>query len=54
VVPDHDRPAITEFRLSGGAYREMVTAAGREPFVADAPFPVEIIPAKVAGGTWRR
>lgn len=54
VDPDPERPAITEFRLAGGAYREVVTAAGPEPFATDVPFPVQIVPAELVAGPWRR
>jgi len=54
VDPDPDRPSITEFRLSDGAYREAVTATGPDPFVADFPFPVQIVPAELVAGPWRR
>lgn len=54
VDPDPERPSITEFRLAGAAYREVSTAAGREPFVAEAPFPVQIVPADLVAGPWRQ
>jgi Uma2 family endonuclease len=54
VDPDPERPAITEFRLSDGAYREIATAAGPEPLVTDVPFPVQIVPAELVAGPWRR
>jgi Uma2 family endonuclease len=54
VDPDPQRPSITEFQLAGAVYREVSTATGREPFVADAPFPVQIVPADLVTGPWRR
>ncbi len=54
VDPDPERPSITEYRLAGDAYREIGTAAGPEPFVAEAPFPVQIVPADLVAGPWRR
>jgi len=54
VVPDPDRPSITEYRLSGADYGEAATASGPDPFVTDTPFPVQIIPADLVGGPWRR
>ncbi len=54
VDPDPDRPAITEFRLAGTAYAERGTATGRERFATDAPFPVQIVPADLVAGPWRR
>ena len=54
VVPDSERPSITEYQLAGADYREIGTAAGREPFVTAAPFPVQIVPADLVAGPWRR
>jgi Uma2 family endonuclease len=54
VVPDPDRPSITEFSLAGAAYAETRTAAGEELFETDAPFPVRIVPAHLVRGNWRR
>ena len=54
VDPDPDRPSITEYRLDGVAYREAGTAAGPDPFVTEAPFPVQIVPADLVAGSWRR
>jgi len=54
VVPDPERPSITEFRLAGGAYAEVQTATGRERFATSAPFPVEIVPAELVAGPWKR
>jgi Putative restriction endonuclease len=54
VDPDPDRSSITEYQLDGAAYREASTAAGPEPFVADAPFPVQIVPADLVAGPWRQ
>jgi Uma2 family endonuclease len=54
VEPDPEQPAVTEFRLAGDAYREVVTAAGPEPFATDVPFPVQIVPAELVAGPWRR
>jgi Uma2 family endonuclease len=54
VDPDPERPSITEYRLTDAAYREAVTATGPDPFVADFPFPVQIVPAGLVAGPWRR
>jgi Uma2 family endonuclease len=54
VVPDPQRPSITEFRLTGGAYAEIRTATGKERFTTDSPFPAEIAPAELVAATWRR
>ena len=54
VDPGPDRPSITEYRLAGAEYCEIGTAAGPDPFVAEAPFPVQIVPADLVAGPWRR
>jgi len=54
VDPDPERPSITEYRLSGAEYHEAMTASGPDPFVTDTPFPVQIIPADLVSGPWRR
>lgn len=54
VVPDPDRPSITAYTLTGTAYSETGVAFGARPFTADSPFPVEIVPAELVAGPWRR
>jgi Uma2 family endonuclease len=54
VVPDPDRPSISEYRLSGAAYREIGTASGPDAFATDFPFPVRICPAELTAGPWRQ
>ncbi len=54
VVPDPGQPSLTAFGLSGGSYAEVGRALGNEPFVAATPFPVEIVPAELVAGPWRR
>jgi Uma2 family endonuclease len=54
VDPDSDRPSITAFGLTGGSYAEVGRAAGEERFAGTTPFPVEIIPAELVAGPWRR
>jgi Uma2 family endonuclease len=54
VDRDPDGPSITEYRLDGVVYREAGTAAGPDPLVAEAPFPVQIVPAALVAGPWRR
>jgi Uma2 family endonuclease len=54
VGPDPERPSITEFRLDGAAYAEIGTATATERFATNAPFPLEIVPAELVAGPWRR
>jgi Uma2 family endonuclease len=54
VDPDPDRPSITAFGLTGGSYAEVGRAAGEERFAGTTPFPVEIVPAELVAGPWRR
>jgi Uma2 family endonuclease len=54
VVPDPQRPSITEFRLTGGAYAEIRTATGKEWFATDVPFTAGVVPAELVAATWRR
>jgi Uma2 family endonuclease len=54
VVPDADRPSLTAFGLAGDTYAEVGRAIGEERFAATAPFPVEIKPADLVAGNWRR
>jgi Uma2 family endonuclease len=54
VDPDPDRPSITAFGLTGGSYAEVGRAAGEERFASTTPFPVEIVPAELVAGPWRR
>jgi Uma2 family endonuclease len=54
VVPDADRPSLTAFGLAGDTYAEVGRAVGEERFAATAPFPVEIKPADLVAGNWRR
>lgn len=54
VDPDPDRPSITAFGLTGGSYAEVGRATGEERFAGTSPFPVEIVPAELVAGPWRR
>jgi Uma2 family endonuclease len=54
VVPDLDKPSLTAFGLAGDTYAEVGRAVGEERFAATAPFPVEIKPADLVAGNWRR
>jgi Uma2 family endonuclease len=54
VVPDPDQPSLTGYRLSRGTYAEVGRAVGGQRFAAATPFPVEIVPAALVAGNWRR
>ena len=55
VVPDPDLPSITAFGLTAdGVDVEVGTAVGAQLFTADLPFPVEVVPAELVAGPWRR
>jgi Uma2 family endonuclease len=54
VVPDPAKPSITAYGLTAGTYAEVGQAAGEQRFVARTPFPVEIVPADLVAGRWRR
>jgi Uma2 family endonuclease len=54
VDPDPERPSITAFGLTGGSYAEVGRAAGDERFAGTTPFPVEVVPAELIAGPWRR
>ena len=45
VDPDPDKPVLTVFELSEGAYRQVAQAAGDEAFEAALPFPVTVTPS---------
>lgn len=53
VVPDPDRPSITAYELTGGAYAETGRAEGNQGFATTTPFPVEIVPVDLVAGRWR-
>ncbi|HEY2641659.1 MAG TPA: Uma2 family endonuclease [Streptosporangiaceae bacterium] len=54
VNPDPDRPELTVFELEGSEYREAGRVSGRNPFPAQKPFPVEIVPARLVAGLFPR
>jgi Uma2 family endonuclease len=54
VDPDPDQPSITAFTLEGSSYAETAQAAGQQRFAASSPFRVEIVPADLIAGPWRR
>jgi len=54
VVPDPGHPSITEYRLTDGVYAQTGFAAGEQRFASSALFPVEVVPAELVAGPWRR
>jgi Uma2 family endonuclease len=54
VVPDPDRPSLTEYALTRDTYTEVGRAAGEQPFATTTPFPVEIVPAVLVAAHWQR
>jgi Uma2 family endonuclease len=54
VVPDPDRPSITEYRLTDGSYAQTGFVAGEQRFSSEALFPVDVVPAELVAGPWRR
>jgi Uma2 family endonuclease len=54
VVPDPDQPSLTAYSLTGDRYTEVGRAVGEERFATASPFPVEIVPAALVTGRWRR
>lgn len=50
VLPDLDQPALTVFELEAGEYRQVAHVVGDEPFEAQQPFPVRVVPADLVAG----
>jgi Uma2 family endonuclease len=47
VEPDRDKPTLTAFELRDGRYEQVARVAGDEPFHAEVPFPVTVVPAEL-------
>ena len=54
VTPSLDKPRLVAFELRRGGYQEVADVSGEEAFAATRPFPVEIVPAELVAGAWRR
>jgi Uma2 family endonuclease len=54
VNPDRDQPELTVFELSGNQYRTVARVSCDLPFRATQPFDVEIVPARLVAGLFRR
>jgi Uma2 family endonuclease len=50
VIPDVDQPELIAFELREGRYGQVAHVAGAEPFRAERPFPVEVVPARLVAG----
>jgi Uma2 family endonuclease len=50
VVPDIDRPELIVFELRDGRYEQVGHITGDEPFRAERPFTVEVIPTSLVAG----
>lgn len=42
---DPEAPSLTVLELEGGTYREVAAVRGDEPFLAQRPFAVPVVPA---------
>jgi len=47
VTPDRDRPEVTAFGLRSGRYELVAQIAGDDPFPAELPFPVTVVPSRL-------
>ena len=54
VTPDLDQPTLTAFELRRGGYRQVAEVTGDQAFKAARPFALEIVPAALVAGPWRR
>jgi Uma2 family endonuclease len=53
VVPDVDQPELIAFELRDGRYEQVAHVRGRQPFRAQRPFPVEVVPASLVASLLR-
>jgi Uma2 family endonuclease len=47
VIPDTGKPELIAFELDGGQYVEAARVSGGEPFLAQRPFVIEVVPARL-------
>lgn len=47
IDSDLEQPGLRAFELVSGVYREVAQVTGDEPFRAERPFPVEIVPSRL-------
>ena len=50
VDPRVTKPSLTVFELAAGCYRQTAQVSGDEPYRAEQPFPVEVIPSALVAG----
>ena len=50
VDPPVKKPSLTVFELAAGCYRQTAQVSGDEPYRAEQPFPVEVIPSALVAG----
>ncbi len=50
VVPEADQPELLAFELREGVYEQVAHVTGGEPFRAERPFPVELVPSVLVAG----
>src|SRR5215813_1983957 len=45
VMPDRDKPSLIAFELENYGYKQVAHVSGQEPFRAERPFPVTVVPS---------
>jgi Uma2 family endonuclease len=50
VVPDIDQPELIVFELRDDRYEQVAHVTGDEPFRAERPFTVEVVPSRLIAG----
>lgn len=50
VDPDAEAPVLTVFALVDGRYEQVAKVDGEQPYEADLPFPVRVVPARLVAG----
>lgn len=50
VDPRVKKPSLTVFELTAGCYRQTAQVSGDQPYRAEQPFPVEVIPSALVAG----
>ena len=50
VVPDVDQPELIVFELHEQRYEQIAHVTGYEPFRAERPFRLDVVPARLVAG----